>query len=166
MVLDLEGFMIENKFVVRELGYYAWTGDHGRMAFYPPMTWNELSPKDRKTVWFVKYHVHGLTFSPMREEQAHPQSLLTPTLLSLYESFKTEKLNVVAYKGGRVEMDLLNSLHIPSVNLESYGCPRFDSLLSTIVEPLPNCGFHCHCPNGHCSMVECHAYWLWMITNM
>ena len=49
---------------------------------------------------------------------------------------------MVAYKGGHVEKDLLKKLNIPSLALETWGCPKYEQLKQTIVEPLASCGFH------------------------
>ena len=55
--------------------------------------------------------------------------------------------DLVAYKAGRVVKELLKELNIPSINLEDFGCPKYDKL----PEPKINdCGFHIakrlHCP--------------------
>ena len=71
---------------------------------------------------------------------------------------------MVAYKGGHVEKDLLNKLNIPCLDLETWGCPKYEQLKQTIVEPLPSCGFHLNDIIHHCPMTECHAFWLWFQT--
>ena len=43
------------------------------------------------------------------------------------------KRTVVGYKGGHVEKDLLQKLNIPSLNLETLGCPKYDDLRSQMV---------------------------------
>ena len=166
MVIDLEGFFVQGTFQVRELGFYTWRGCHGRFAFYPSIKWNELSPKDKKTVWTVKHKVHGLTYSPRKNEHAFKQSYVKELINYLYQRNGIDGKELVAYKGGHVEKDLLNALWIPNINLEPFGCPKFEKVIKTIVEPLEGCGFHEYCDNAHCSMVECHAFWLWMTTHM
>ncbi|KAL9952108.1 hypothetical protein ACROYT_G039315 [Oculina patagonica] len=137
MILDLEGYFVEKTFRVRELGYYTWQEKFGRHAFYMRMSWCNLSSRDRKTVSYVKYNVHGLTYQPRKEEKAYEYDRVEEVMWDLYEETKTPERTVVAYKGGHVERDLLNKLNIPSVNLELYGCPKYDVLKETIVEPLP-----------------------------
>ena len=56
LVIDLEGFFVQKKFQVREIGYY-----FGRHAFFQPATLRDLSHKDKKTVKFAKHKIHGLT---------------------------------------------------------------------------------------------------------
>ena len=164
MVVDLEGFFVKKKFQIRELGYYAWTGDHGRYAFYAKTPWHDLSVDDKRVVSYQKYNINGLTYEPMKEERGYESEEHEEVMKELYDKFKQGKRTVVAYKGGHVERDLLNKLNIPNVNLELYACPKYENLQSSIVEPLPSCGFHFNHKNAHCSMVECHAFWLWMIT--
>jgi hypothetical protein len=41
--------------------------------------------------------------------------------------------STIAYKGGHYEKDLLNSLSIPTVNLESFGCPKAEKLFDQII---------------------------------
>ncbi|KAL9978946.1 hypothetical protein ACROYT_G016530 [Oculina patagonica] len=128
MILDLEGFFVENTFRCRELGYFTWQEDFGRHAFFMKTSWNDLHFKDRKTVSYVKYNVHGLTYQPRREEHGHEYYLLEDVMCDLYNNVKTKDRTVVAYKGGHVEQDLLVKLNIPHVNLEHYGCIRNSSL--------------------------------------
>ena len=71
LILDLEGFFVDKAFRVRELGHYTWREEFGRYAFYMKTAWGNLSYRDRKTVSYIKYNVHGLTYQPRREEQAN-----------------------------------------------------------------------------------------------
>ena len=164
MILDLEGFFVDKTFCCRELGYYTWQEDFGRHAFFRKTRWNDLHFRERKTVSYVKYNVHGLTYQPRREEYGREYYLLEDVICDLYSKAKTKDRTVVAYKGGHVEQDLLLKLNIPHVDLEHYGCPKYDTLKETIVEPLPSCGFHIDDSIHHCPMTECHAFWLWLNT--
>ena len=42
----------------------------------------------------------------------------------LYEDHKTVERDLVIYKGGHVESDLLKRLQIPCFNIEVVGCPK------------------------------------------
>ena len=44
------------------------------------------------------------------------------------------KRTVVAFKGGHVEKDLLNKLNIPCLDLETWGCPKYEQLKQTICD--------------------------------
>ena len=113
---------------------------------------------------FAKHNIHGLTYQPRYQERAYEYDEVDIVLLRLYSQFKTEKRTVVAYKGGHVEKDLLNKLNITCLDLETWGCPKYEQLKQTIVEPLASCGFHLNDNIHHCPMTECHAFWLWFQT--
>ena len=169
MILDLEGFFIENTFRVRELGYYTWKEDFRRIAFHMPTRWSNLSDKDKKTVHYVSKHIHGLSYYLLNNEKGYPQEQVSDIVNDLHLSCKTENKTVVAYKGGHVQRDVLDTINNESFNLERWGCPKFDAVKDSVVELLPACHFHYppfQCINPfHCPMTECHAFWLWMITH-
>ena len=62
-------------------------------------------------------------------------------------------MGVIGYKGGHVEKDFLQRLGIPSVNLEEFGCPKFEHLTAPDFNPVEGCGFHVR--QSHCAMVKC-----------
>ena len=113
LVIDLEGFSVQKKFQVREMGFYSWNEHFGRHAFFQPVALKALSRKDKKTVNFAQHKIHGLTYQPRYQERAYEHDEVDIVLLTLYNQFKTEKRTLVAYKGGHVEKDLLNKLNIP-----------------------------------------------------
>ena len=59
-----------------------------------------------------------------------------------------------------LEKDLLNKLNIPCLDLETWGCPKYEQLKQAIVEPLASCSFHLNDNIHHCPMAECQAFWL------
>ena len=124
LVIDLEGFFVQKKFQVREIGYYSWNEQFGRHAFFQPATLKDLSHKDKKTVDFAKHKIHGLTYQPRYQERAYEHDQADIVLLRLYNQYKTGERTVVGYKGGHVEKDLLNKLNIPGLGLETWGCPK------------------------------------------
>ena len=62
----------------------------------------------------------------------------------------------MAYKGGTLEKTLLEQLRIPSVNLETFGCPKYEYCNA----PHFDCGCHSN-SRFHCSMGECYAFMTW-----
>ena len=72
LCLDLDGFYVNNKFVVREIGWYApLLNNHeafGVQHFTHDYTWDMLSKKDQRTVAYVKRCVMGMTFRPSPAE--------------------------------------------------------------------------------------------------
>ena len=78
-------------------------------------------------------------------------------VVALYRKYRTKTMGVIGYKGGHVEKDLLQRLGIPSVNLEEFGCPKFEHLMVPDFNPVEGCGFHVR--QSHCAMVKCdHAH--------
>ena len=70
--------------------------------------------------------------------------------------------NTVAYKGGTLEFVLLTLLGIPSLDLETLGCPTFNKLRDD--HDYPSC--HCHkSSKAHCSMSECYVFSKWFFKN-
>ena len=63
-ILNLEGFFLNKRFHVRELVYYTWNEEHGHHAFFIPVPYKTLSPKDKRTVNFVRRKIHRLTYQP------------------------------------------------------------------------------------------------------
>lgn len=50
-------------------------------------------------------------------------------IFELYKTFKSPHQDLVGYKGGHVEKDVLNEVNIPSINWEQWGCPKFETLM-------------------------------------
>ena len=145
LILDLEGFFTHGKFFhVREMGYYAWKQEHGLHAFFIPISYKALNDKDRNTFPFVCNKIHGLSYQPTQVEHAHHPMLLKSLVKKLYQKYKTNTRTVVGYKGGHVEKELLQTLNIPSLNLETLGCAKYDVLRTQFLSEslLPSCGFH------------------------
>ena len=164
LCLDLEGFHVAPRFHVRELGWCDHTGrDYGCVHFDPNLRWNTLTPQQRRRVRYVTQHIHGLSLYPRDDQEDHPTlpaKSLHSYVQDLYRRHATSERNVVAYKGGRVERDLLESLHIPSLDLEAFGCPKFNDMLR--LTTAASCGQHVHNPHAHCAQVECYHFIQWM----
>ena len=163
-ILDLEGFFINKTFHVRELGYYTWNQEHGRHAFFIPLRYKTLNDKDKSTVRFVYHKIHGLSYQPAQAEHFQDPLILGQLVKDIYDMYvkcSEGKRTVVGYKGGHVEKDLLEKLNIPSLNLETLGCPKYDVLKTQFESLLPSCGFHKDDKIHHCPVTECHAFWKW-----
>ena len=170
MIVDLEGFHLSarqgrpKEFVVRELGWCVWPGlgsmSCGFKHYYPKDKYHRLPLRDRRTVNYVRDHIHGLSYDPSRKEHARSQGQVTKDLQELYKTYSTPERNRVAYKGGHVEKDLLAKLGIPSLDLETVGCPKFESLnrLTTV----GSCGHHLNPLRHHCPRVECYHFMQWL----
>ena len=146
--------------------YYTWNQEHGRHAFFIPIPYKALDDKDRGTFHFVCNKINGLSYQPTQAEHAYHPMLLKSLVKKLYQKYKTNTRTVVGYKGGHMEKDLLQKLNIPSLNLETLGCPKYNVLKTRFPSEslLPSCGFHKDDKLHHCPMTECHAFWKWYQT--
>ena len=88
---------------------------------------------DFRTIRYATLRLHGLDIQPTNTERPlYEQSALGRVMLDWYHLVQQVThlpTPTIAYKGGIVERDLLNSLNIPSVNLEDWGCPKADRLV-------------------------------------
>ena len=160
LVLDLEGFKVQGQFLVRELGWCDWTGQHwGTTHYYPTRPYPEAW-KDQRLIRFVRRHVHGLPYTPAHREQARPAAHLEQDVKDLVHKFQQPDKMVVAYKGGHYEKELLQRWGIPHFNLEQAQCPKFDTM-TRLCRPT-SCGCHDHPWRHHCPQTECYHFVHWM----
>ncbi len=93
---------------------------------------------------------------------------MTDTIIKkFYTSLKINNESVIAYKGGLIEKNLLAKLKIPTINLESFGCPKADNIFPEMGW-LESCGQHKLLKNTtdtyqHCPKVEVEAYLHWLM---
>ena len=168
----MDGFYVGNKFLVREIGWYAPLPDgseaYGVQHFTHDYTWDMLSLKDQKTVAYVKRHITGLSFRPCPKEfQLSNNFILRQDQVAAYverlwKHYKTPECNTVSYKGGTLEFILLTLLCIPTIDLEKQGCPTFNKL--KLHYDFPKCP--CHIKSDvHCAMSECYVFSEWFLEN-
>ena len=89
----------------------------------------ELDAKQIRQVQYVHRRIHGLQFTPSSFENVKAQEFLKIDVQNLYNTYKSERRDLVAYKGGHIEKDLLKSLNVPFVNLEDFDCPKVRDLI-------------------------------------
>ena len=160
--LDVDGFRVQGQFEVREVGWCDWERKRvGCFHYRPSIPHANLNNRDRRSVAYVKKHVTGLPYYPgPKERDVHVQDQVKDDIVDIWRLCKTPQAYAVAYKGGHVERDLLEDLRIPSVNLETLGCPKYEQCT-----PLSfDCGCHGQTPH-HCSMSECYAFMTWLNTD-
>ena len=175
LCIDLDGFRVGEKFLVRELGWCApLTANretYGVYHFTHDYTWDMLTHKEAQNAAYVKRRVTGLSLRPSPLEYHYGSVLqqedLSPTVLKLWRQYKTSECDKVAYKGGTLEKHLLTSLNIPSLDLEKEQCPKFKQLYLESSIPFPKCPCHTHSIefDVHCAMSECYAFTRWYSSN-
>jgi hypothetical protein len=161
-VLDCEAFQHGQLLFYREIAF-ARTGNISSVHIQPSFV-----PRDRdvwRTFNYVKYKIHGLALIPDPGSRTIPQDGVMNIVREWHTLATRPDCNVIAYKGGCLERDLLAKLNIPSFNLESVSCPAFHRL--AYCEKLAyrhlNCGQHRYCSSGadHCPRVETAFYLNW-----
>ena len=160
--LDVDGFRVQGRFEAREVGWCDWERKRmGCFHYRPSIPYATLNNRDRRSVAYVKKYVTGLPYYPgPKERNVHVQDQVKDDIMDIWRLCKTPQAYAMAYKGGHLERDLLKDLRIPSVNLETLGCPKYEQCT-----PLSfDCGCHGQ-TRHHCSMSECYAFMTWLNTN-
>ena len=178
-VLDIEAFQHKSLTFFREIAFAVVDPSlsEAQLLFsecvfshnvYPPFT----PPPEDEAVWrtfdYVKHNVTGLDIHPdINDSLTLPQEAVRWLILGWFEAVASDERYRVAYKGGNLEKRLLEWLRIPSLNLEDYCCPSFESLPSHIRESYPvSCGQHRYCKKGpdHCPIRETSFYRRWLLS--
>lgn len=159
-VIDMDGFTINKIFYCKELACIRKGQTYATSTLFDlGLQWKDLSEKDKKAARFVERYIHKIRFTSPPNQPTVPLFRLP----DIVKEFFSEPDALVAYKGGHFEKDLLRRVGIPSINLESSGCPKAELLFKDLgwVE---TCGHHLT-PNAyhHCPKVEVEAFamWLW-----
>ena len=162
-VLDLEMFCHGSLQRVREIGFISLSSSEPVNLQVNPGHLPLNDPKVRRTLYYLRNNVHGLSFHPRRGHFTINQNVVPIMIRALYQNSKTKSRTVIAYKGGVYEKQLLSSLDIPHFNLEDLGnCPSY----RYAEDFYPNCGWHVHSPTGylHCASSEVKFYQEWLLS--
>ena len=89
-------------------------------------------------------HIHKLPFGVPSGVLAYELSALQEIVTEFYREVKRNERSTMAYKGGHFEKDLLARLHIPSLNLECFGCSKVGELIDQMIW-VETCGNHTMC---------------------
>lgn len=165
LIVDFDGFQLKGqRFLTREAAFVAMESDHcGVVSF--DLSSISLDHKDVHTVWWCQHFLHGLPFNPRKDEDAKPIEYLDQYILDLYRRFSTPTKNLIAYKGGNCERVKLQQLNLPHVNLEKFGCPKYDHLLNEWEDCHHPCNLHDRSIHKvyHCALSEVKIFKLWVL---
>lgn len=168
-MFDCDGFSVGGEFLVKEIAIGnldAMTVDlfHYRL----PNSYHQLPPKIKYQVRWLTKNLHGLRYE--NDLFDLPLSAINETISKLCADCELNG-RLIGYKGGHIEVDILKLLNYGhlAVNIEKYGCPRFDVLYKTInvTENMPLYHYKIACSKhvavktisnykkmAHCSRVE------------
>lgn len=166
LVVDFDGFYVDKKFYAREMGFSSLTKDYyGSFRFKLNHLYGSLTEKDWQCVKYTTNFIHGLSFRSLPwENELFRVENLKDLLRNEYLYSKTAEKYRVAFKGGHLEKDVLEEMEIPHVNLEDFGCPKFERLEFSL-KNFDDCGYHVKHKKGisvHCPMVEARAFAEWV----
>lgn len=144
-IIDIDGFYVNKHFFPKEICLLSVDNDDAlRIDVRLPMSFNELTHKQRSQVCYVTKFVHGLYWtndidtSGFKAERMLYDAKNVPTIIRAalreYADRRRSFLEpdpqvLVAYKGGTLERNMLVAAGIPCIDLEVYGCPRFETLI-------------------------------------
>ena len=161
-IIDFDGFNVRGEFLVREFGYISMkpTWRKGKSKRYDLRPYSYLiTKKDSRCIHYVVNNIFGMPFRPFLGEYVHKLENLDYHVVDFYESCRSSYRNILGYKGGQIEKEWLDGLGIPSVNLEIYGCPKFNDLHCEKYDKI-SCGYHIK--NLHCPRAEVTAFRDWI----
>ena len=173
MLIDADGFYVNGRFYIREFGYALLTsGESGVFHYDTGLDYYSLSEKDKNTATYVSRNIHGLQLNPSAGEHIEEFENYKDIISELYDKCRTTYAYLVGYKGGYIEKKILAELHIESINLETFGCPRYCDIHESY-SVNPPCGFHTFFDNFyakkrvlHCAKRECEVFREWMLQKM
>ena len=114
-----------------------------------------------KTVNYQIHKVHGL---PIVHSKI-TKDFYTTDEVYVFLKHLSGKNVLVAYKGGRVEYDILTELNTKSVNLEVFGCPKYRELILKHNMKQECCCYHLN-DSYHCSGHEVKMFARFVSENM
>ena len=102
----------------------------------------------------VRYQIRVIHGLPIERHRVDNNFYSYYEMLSILRKM-FRNADLVGYKGGNIERDLLNMLGISCINMEIMACPKYEQLLSRYnVEP-KTCGYHIKSGRQyHCSRHE------------
>jgi len=158
-ILDMDGFRIKNEFRCKELGMLVLEEDPAIWSnlFYSADVILSMTAQDwRQHDFILKKNIYDIPIT-QRDSFSIKMEKVPEVVRDLYPGFGT-----VAYKGGHIEKDLLKTMGIPSLNIESLGCPKAD-VLAPMFPEARQCGLH---NKGHCPRQEVILFAKWIVHAM
>lgn len=169
LIIDMDGFELQKEFQCKELGVcYTYKDKMENFFFKLKGSFYELPLRHQTTAKHVYRAKHGLPYANSFNDldQSELPSIVSELYKNMLEETNNTK-NIIAYKGGHLEKRLLNSLNIQSLDLESYGCPTIEQLITKTykITKVPQCGRHEPLVTEeipHCPLQETAAFKVWL----
>jgi hypothetical protein len=101
----------------------------------------------------VRYQIRVIHGLPIERHRVDNNFYSYYEMLSILRKM-FRNADLVGYKGGNIERDLLNMLGISCINMEIMACPKYEQLLSRYNVKPETCGYHIKRGQYHCSRHE------------
>ncbi|CAB4007373.1 Hypothetical predicted protein [Paramuricea clavata] len=150
-VMDCEAYTLgKNQVYLREVSVYR-IRDKKTFSFQIYMPDIYINPK---VVHYQIHHVHGLPV--VREKNNEDFLQYRDVYKVLCEEFMTSA-DLVGYKGGTIERDLLKKLGTKGINIELLGCEKYANLITKYGITPERCPYHLY-GDYHCSRHEVQVF--------
>ena len=148
-VVDIEGFYVKNRFIVKELAYYRIEDSKSeQFIFCAPYKWSELTKQEKKTVAFCEKHLHRIKWSIGLIPYNHIRKILS-------ESFSVcDTIYVKGIEKLRHMTHLLQA-NYKIKNLEIFNCPK---ITHSFLGENSNCILKQHIKNHHCAVLKVYRF--------
>ena len=149
-VIDCEAYTLSKAHYLREISVHR-ISDNRTFSYqiYTP----DLHLYDKNIVYQVKY-IHGL---PQVHTRRTKDFLLYGEALKILRDEFLARADLVAYKGGIIERDLLKLLGTKGINLEILGCDKYSDLITKYGISSVRCHYH-NAGDYHCSRHEVQVF--------
>lgn len=173
-VIDVDGFPLTHpsRFVVKELAYIdLFTNQVCNYYFQVSSRYHDETPSNQRQIRYVYRNVHGMRYSDQPGDK--PQHVVDDIARELAR-VAIDSNAFIAYKGGQYETRIFERVHAAEllVNLEHFGCPKFDVLFASSCVDLAEFAtnsVHCSRHTGlrktssvaHCPRIEVVVFAQW-----
>jgi hypothetical protein len=149
-VVDCEAYTLSKTHYLREISIHRIC-DNQTFSYqvYTP----DLYLCGKNVAYQVK-HIHGL---PQVHTRRTEDFLLYSEVLKLLRDEFLARADLVAYKGGVIERDLLKCLGTKGINLEILGCEKYSNLITKYGISSVRCRYH-NAGDYHCSRHEVQVF--------
>ena len=101
----------------------------------------------------IKYQIHKVHGLPVVRERLDGNYYLYDEVMCLLRTIFCDS-DLIGYKGGLIERNLLRGFGLKGINLEVLKCPKYSELLTKYGVEQQTCGKHLYKLHNHCSWHE------------
>jgi hypothetical protein len=157
-VIDCEAYSSGKDVFLREVSIYrVKTGECASFQIYMPIVL--FDEKDRCVIYQIN-RVHGLPI--VRSKLTYDFFTFEEGMKFMTDEFTSSNADLIAYKGGDIERNLLNKMGVKCLNLEVFMCPKYADLLIKYGYVAECCPYHIS-DKFHCSKHEVRVFTVFIL---